>query len=68
MSFGGKAMSDDKKWAVCCRGRKCPEVLVSDEEVLIKDDDGGEVKLSFRDFDLIVEVVHGIRDNPELPK
>jgi len=42
-------------------------VFVSEDEVLIKDDHGGSVALTWRDFDLIVEVVNNIRDNPAPP-
>lgn len=64
-SFVGDFMESKSKWLSCCRGRKsCPEVLVEADVVHIKDDGGNEVKLSFREFDLVVEVVASIRKFP----
>jgi hypothetical protein len=58
-------MTEENKWATCCRGRKCPEVLVKEDSVEIKDDHEGAVKLTFREFDLVVDVVKSMREHPE---
>jgi len=50
------------QWEPCCRGRSCcPEVSVEQDVVKIKDDHGGLVELSFREFDLIAETVTLLR-------
>ena len=44
------------KWTLCCRGqgRKCPEILVQDSVLKIRDDDGAVVSMSLDQFDDIV--------------
>ncbi len=44
------------KWTLCCRGqgRKCPEILVQDNTLKIRDDDGAVVSMSLDQFDDVV--------------
>lgn len=43
-------------WTLCCRGqgRKCPEILVQDNILRIRDDDGAVVTMSLDQFDDVV--------------
>jgi len=38
---------------------------VKEDSVEIKDDHEGAVKLTFREFDLVVDVVKSMREHPE---
>lgn len=38
--------TNEETWQSCCRGRKCAHFKVEGEEVLIRDDFGGEVRLN----------------------
>jgi hypothetical protein len=55
--------NSSNEWSTCCRGRKCPEVRVWKNVVEIKDDHGGLVNLTFREYDLIAETVAAMRDD-----
>lgn len=67
----------NENWTTCCRGRRsnCPQVKVEDGYVFIKDDFGGQVKLTIPEYQLVVdmaaplaasEMVRIHRENSEL--
>ena len=41
-----KEVIEMKKFNLCGEGKCCPEVTVDGDEIIIVDDDGGEVKLT----------------------
>jgi hypothetical protein len=47
------AMDGPAKWTLCCRGsgRKCPSILVQQDWLHIRDDDGHVVVMSLDQFD-----------------
>jgi hypothetical protein len=52
------------KWTLCCRGqgRKCPEILVQDNILKIRDDDGAVVSMSLDQFnDVVATLQEAIR-------
>lgn len=49
----------EKNWTSCCRGRKsnCPQVKVEDGFVYIRDDRGGEVKLTIPEYQMVFDLI-----------
>lgn len=43
---------------MCCEGSACPEVTMNQDEVFIKDDFGGKVKLTQEQFNVLKEKIH----------
>lgn len=48
----------EKEWTTCCRGKDgCPEVAVDSEHIYIKDDHGGEIKVTASEFSAISKII-----------
>lgn len=46
------------KWTTCCRGRRsnCPLVAVEDGIIYIRDDHGGEIRLTIPEYQMVTDL------------
>lgn len=40
----------DEKWITCCRGKGCPQIAVDSNFIYIKDDHGGQIKITASEY------------------
>jgi hypothetical protein len=47
-----------ENWTTCCRGRRssCPQVKVEDGFIYIRDDHGGEIKLTIPEYQMVTDM------------
>ncbi len=56
--YGG---DKDLSWTSCCRGRKCARFALDGDDVIIKDDVGGAVRLSAEELKGFIESVQELQ-------
>lgn len=46
-----------EEWTACCRGKGCPQVTIDSDFIYIKDDHGGQIKITASEFSSVTKAV-----------
>ena len=52
-----------KDWTACCRGKGCPQVTIDSDFIYIKDDHGGQIKITTSEFSSVSKTIRVMMTN-----